>query len=177
MGGGRCGYWVLFLDLDRTLWDHHDISSLSPPFKRVSPTTIEDSAGVRVRLHNDVLRLVRWARSAGAVVSTLSWNDPSKAMAAIRTFGLEEEFDYFVIEPSPDKGSAALRLVEELRRSRGCVPPPCAIVYIDDRDIHIDGVRERLGDVAFLMIWRDFSTFEEGRRLVSERLRSCGYSV
>jgi magnesium-dependent phosphatase-1 len=171
--GDACNYWILFLDLDGTLWDHKDISSLRPPFYRVDERRIRDSSGVEVRIYDDSVKLLKWARSRGALTSTLSWNVPEIAMEAIRAFGLEELFDYFVIDPSPHKGEAALRLIKRLKEERGCVPPPCAIVYIDDRDIHIDEVRKRLGDVTFLIIWKDFKSFEEAKRLIEERLERC----
>ncbi|MET1127874.1 MAG: magnesium-dependent phosphatase-1 [Thermoproteota archaeon] len=168
-----CGYWLLFVDLDGTLWDHSDVSALRPPFRRVSESSIADANGVVVSIHPDIVKLVDWARRHGAVVSTLSWNDPEKALEALRAFGLEGAFDYHVIEPHPYKGDAALKLLDRLREERGCIPPPCGIVYVDDRSIHLENVRERLGDVVFLQAWRDFRSFEEAREIVEARIRAC----
>lgn len=170
---GDCSYWLLFLDLDGTLWDHKDISSLKPPFSRVDKGTIKDSNGVIIRLYEESLKLLKWARSNGAIVSTLSWNIPEKAMDAIKAFGLENEFDYFVITPEPNKGGAALKFLEQLKKKERCILPPCAIVYIDERDIHLKEVKEKLGNITFLMIWKDFSSFEDGRKLIEEKLSEC----
>ncbi len=168
-----CNYWILFLDLDGTLWDHKDISSLKPPFAKVNESKIEDSRGVEVKLHEVSLKLLRWAKKRGAITSTLSWNVPEIAMEAIKAFGIDKEFDYFIIDPTPYKGRAALRLLQRLKDERGCVPPPCGIVYIDDRDIHIAEVKEKLGDIVFFTIWKDFRSFEEARKLIEEKIAKC----
>ena len=38
---------------------------------------------------------------------------------------------------------------------------PSEIVYIDDRDIHIKQIRENIGEVFFIMIWRDVRGYNE----------------
>ena len=45
----KCDYWVLFFDLDGTLWDHKDVSSLKPPFVRINTNKIRDSEGTIVK--------------------------------------------------------------------------------------------------------------------------------
>jgi HAD superfamily phosphatase (TIGR01681 family) len=71
---------VVFMDLDGTLWDHEDISQLTPPFKRISSEEIVDSSGVVVRVHRIALELLDYASRRGFILSTLSWNDPHKAL-------------------------------------------------------------------------------------------------
>ncbi len=166
--------WLLLMDLDGTLWDHLDISSLNPPFTRINDNTIVDSNGVAVRLYNDAVRILKWARASGAIVSTLSWNHPSKAIAALEAFGLKDLFDYLVIEPHPYKGEMARKLLEKIRLEKGLELPSCRIIYIDDRDIHIDEVRQKIGNVVFLRAWRDFKSYEEAKTLIEARLGECG---
>ena len=55
---------IVFVDLDGTLWDHEDISSLIPPFKRLSEFSFADSRGVVVNLNKLAER--------GFIVFTLS---------------------------------------------------------------------------------------------------------
>ncbi len=165
--------WLLLMDLDGTLWDHLDISSLKPPFTRVSGNAIVDSNGVMVRLFSDAIKILRWARASGALVSTLSWNYPSKALAALEAFGLKDMFDYLIIEPHPYKGEMVRKLLEKIRLERGLELPPCRIVYIDDRDIHINEIRQKIGNVVFLRAWRDFRTYEEARILIESKLKEC----
>jgi len=53
---------LIALDLDGTAWDHPDISSLYPPFKRVGPLAIADSRGVVVNLRPRLRYFLQWAR-------------------------------------------------------------------------------------------------------------------
>lgn len=162
--------WVLFIDLDGTLWDHLDVSALKPPFHRVGEGVVRDSDGVEIHLYPDMVRLIKWAKAHGAFTSTLSWNNPSHALGVLEAFNLNKLFDYHGIEPHPAKEEYAWRVLEAVRRGHGVRLEPCRIVYIDDRIIHLNGMRRRLGEIIFLQAWRDFSTFEEARDKIMERL-------
>ncbi len=162
------GKWLLFIDLDGTLWDHKDISRLSPPFTRIGEDIIVDSKGVKVKLYRDMVELIRWARSSGAIISSLSWNIPEKALEALETFGLDGLFDYHGISTSPDKGYYAMEIINDLK-SKGVLFKTCEIVYIDDRNIHLESVRNRLGNIIFIMAWKDFKNFREAQRIILEK--------
>jgi magnesium-dependent phosphatase-1 len=165
--------WALLLDLDGTLWDHLNISSLKPPFKRVSEDAIVDSRGVTVRLYKDIVEVARWAKRSGGFVIALSWNIPEVAVEALKAFNLLGLFDYLGIEDHPDKGLIASKILGDLE-SRGYKIKPCRIVYVDDRDIHVKGVREKVGDVTFIRAWADFRNGEELRSRIAEALqRRC----
>jgi magnesium-dependent phosphatase-1 len=165
--------WVLFLDLDGTLWDHLDISSLKPPFRRVSEDSIVDSQGVPVRLYRDVVEVARWARRSGGFVVALSWNIPEVAVEALKAFNILDLFDYLGIEDHPDKGLVASKILGDLE-SRGYKVKPCRVVYVDDREIHVRGMRGRVGDITFIRAWVDFRNGEELRNRVAEALqRKC----
>ncbi len=165
--------WVLFLDLDGTLWDHLDISSLKPPFRRVSEDSIVDSQGVPVRLYRDVVEVARWARRSGGFVVALSWNIPEVAVEALKAFNILDLFDYLGIEDHPDKGLVASKILGDLE-SRGYKVKPCRVVYVDDREIHVRGVRGRVGDITFIRAWVDFRNGEELRNRIAEALqRKC----
>ncbi len=170
----RRSLWLLLLDLDGTLWDHLDISSLEPPFRRVEEGVIEDSRGVRVRLYNYMAELARWARSRGALVVSLSWNEPEKAISALKAFGVDALFHWHVIEPHPWKGRALARFLE---RARIRIPPQ-HMIYFDDRDIHLDDIYFHVGPVKYVRSHRDCSSFEECVELVSRLLGGLiqGYS-
>jgi magnesium-dependent phosphatase-1 len=165
--GGR---WLLFVDLDGTLWDHKDISALKPPFRRINESTIIDSNRVAVRLKSDMLDLILRAKKRGAIVSTLSWNNPENALDALKAFGILELFDYHAIDVHPRKGEYARRVVEEVKRDLGVELRECQIVYIDDRDIHLDSIRRHLGRIVFLRAWVDFKSAEEAERIIEERI-------
>jgi magnesium-dependent phosphatase-1 len=165
--------WVLFLDLDGTLWDHLNISSLKPPFRRVSEDSIVDSQGVPVRLYRDVVEVARWARRSGGFVVALSWNIPEVAVEALKAFNILDLFNYLGIEDHPDKGLVASKILRDLE-SRGYKVKPCRVVYVDDREIHVRGMRGRVGDITFIRAWVDFRNGEELRNRIAEALqRKC----
>ncbi len=161
--------WLLLVDMDRTLWSHSDISSLKPPFKPLNRQAIVDSQGVVVRLHTDILELVKWALEKNAIVSTLTWNEPDKVEAALNAFGIKHLFHFITAENTPRKDLMLEKLLNLLRR-QGVEIPLDRIVYIDDRDIHIEDITRRIGGVHFLQYGVDFKTYEEGVKLIMERL-------
>jgi magnesium-dependent phosphatase-1 len=164
--------WLLLLDLDGTMWDHLDVSKLKLPFRRINGWTIVDANGVPVRLRVYMVKLALWARRNKGIVSSLSWNPPLHALAALHAFGIDGIFDYHVIEPHPWKGRALAKLLRTIWRERRIRIPPNRIVYFDDRDIHLDDIRENVGSVNYVRSNVDCRTFEECRELVLRFLGS-----
>lgn len=163
----RYGGWLLLLDLDGTVWDHLDVSSLSPPFRRVGRGVIADSRGARVTLYQYMVRLALWARRRGAIVASLSWNAPFNALEALRAFRIDGVFDYHLIEPHPWKGRVLARFLRALWRERRLRVPPERIVYFDDRDIHLDDIRGLVGPVRYVRSHVNCRGFEDCSRLVA----------
>ncbi|MEZ0318490.1 MAG: magnesium-dependent phosphatase-1 [Pyrobaculum sp.] len=161
---------LVALDLDGTVWDHEDISSLYPPFRRISQLQIADSKGVVVTLRKHVRDFLIWARG-GHILSTLSWNDFDVAYQALKAFEIDHYFHYLVIEPHPRKDKMLWRLLRRIKEEKGIEVRPSDILYIDDRDIHIGQIRENLGPVRFLQFGKDVSCFTE----VIEYLKSAHY--
>jgi len=166
-------YWVLFMDLDGTLWDHLDISRLQPPFTLIGEGVLRDVTGVRVKLYRDAVKLIEWAKESCGITSALSWNLWEPAVSALKASGVIDLFDYLAIEPHPGKGEMAEKVIKRIESTVGYTIPPCRIVYIDDRIIHLEDIRGKLGDVFFLRAWRDFRDFEEARGKIIKHLSSC----
>lgn len=166
---GGCGPWLLFMDLDGTMWDHLDISSVDPPYRLVEPGVIVGGDGVRIKLYPQAVEFVEWARRNGAITCTLSWNHPGHALGALRAFGIAGLFDHHEIEYSPHKYMGIRRLLGVLGE-RGVVVSPERIVYVDDRDIHIDEIYREVGRVLFIHIWKQVRDYEEAKRLVEQRV-------
>ncbi len=164
------GKWLLLLDLDGTLWDHLDISSLDPPFRQVAPGVIVDRQGVEVRLYKYMAKLVDWARSSGGIVASFSWNTPYKAIEALHAFKLLGLFEYHLIEPHPWKGRMLARFLGCLRRCRRLDVPPSRIVYFDDRDIHLEDVYSSVGPVHYLKSHVDCASLEECKAVIAGRI-------
>jgi magnesium-dependent phosphatase-1 len=143
---------VVFIDLDGTLWDHYDVSILKTPFTKVSELEFIDSNGVVVRVYKLALEVLKYAIRRGFIVSTLSWNDPVKALQALRILGLEELFHYHAIENHPNKALMAqrvLRMIEE----RGLCRNNVVVIYIDDRELHLEDMKRAFRNLLYIKAW------------------------
>ena len=156
---------LVVLDLDGTLWDCEDISLLTPPFRVVRKGVIIDSEGREVRIRDGVDDFLKWCMAKGLILATLSWNDLRKALDALRALGMLEYFRHHAIEYHPRKHEMLLKLLRKLR-DEGIDVRPEEIVYVDDRDIHVDDVVKHVGPVKFLHFGRDVRNFRELRKLL-----------
>lgn len=152
--------WLLFFDLDGTLWDHKDISVTSPPFRKISDLSLEDSQGVRINAFSGAVNFLKWSREHGAIISSLSWNIEEMARAGLETIGLTHLFDNLAIQNDPDKASMIARVVEKYEREGRSIPRN-RMVYIDDRDIHIKEILARYPDLMFIQIWNTAKNYGE----------------
>lgn len=166
---GKTEPWLLMMDLDGTVWDHLDISSVKPPYHSAGPGKIENVDGTVISVFPEALDFIRWCRFRGAITCTLSWNYRDYVMEAIEKLGIMELFDYHETEFSPAKDQRILHLVNTLRE-KGIVIPPHRIVYVDDRDIHIDDIRRNVGSIVFLHIWKDVRNYGEAREIIREKI-------
>jgi len=164
----NCCPAVVFIDLDGTLWDHEDISQTTPPYTCTGDILV-DSQGIVAHLHSGVRNFLGFLRNSGLKIYTLSWNNPFKALSALKCLGLESYFDGHAISEHPEKYIGMLRILGSIN------PPvkPCQVVYIDDRDIHVDDIRKHIGDVWFIHMWRDVGGFDELASLIRARTRVC----
>ncbi len=160
--------WLFLVDLDGTVWDHKDISSLEPPFKKISEDTIVDSNNTPVTLNRDVLELIRWALENGALVSTLSWNNPVKAYKAIKAFDILGLFHYLTVEDTPRKDNMIKKLLRNIEDEYKIRFTPEKIVYIDDRDIHIQDIYKNIGKILFLHYSKEIHSKEEAIERIQE---------
>lgn len=161
--------WIVFFDLDGTLWDHLDISATHPPFTRISDSSILDSMGVKISLLPGAVDFIRWVRSNNGIISTCSWNEYDKAMDALKCFGLEKLFDFHKISTNPNKFQLMEQVLEALSKENISIDKE-RLFYIDDRDIHIKDVKERFPDMKFFNIWKNGLDFEDVKRGISSRL-------
>lgn len=167
----NCCPRALFMDLDGTVWSHLNISALDPPFTRISVDEISDATGVRVKLMDGVVEFLEWVRARGMVVASLSWNLEEVALAAIDAFGIGHLFDYHFIEYHPHKGVVMKKALERIEARLGEKVEACQIVYIDDRDIHVNEVRRLVGDVVFIHMWKTLRSYGEVKSFIKKLLR------
>ncbi|MGC8562703.1 MAG: magnesium-dependent phosphatase-1 [Thermoplasmata archaeon] len=162
--------WIVFFDLDGTLWDHLDISATNPPFTRISDSSISDSMGVKISLLPGAVDFIKWVRSNGGIISTCSWNEYDKAMDALKCFGLEKLFDFHKISTNPNKFQLMEQVLEALSKENISIDRKL-LFYIDDRDIHIKDVKERFPEMKFFNIWKNGLNFEGVKKEISARLK------
>lgn len=140
---------LVILDLDRTLWDHHNVTELQPPFHRVDAETVEDATGIRVRLRPGAREVLGALRERGVLISVASWNEPAPVFAILDTFELTRFFTCPQVEPHPYKERTIAALLAELA-ARGTAVAPEEVLFIDDRALHLRRVRAAVGPIQTL---------------------------
>jgi len=163
----ECCPKIVFLDLDGTVWSSLDISAQKPPFRKVSENKIVDFEGLPIELNFGVKEFLIWARRNRLKVYSLSWNIPEIAIEALKAFEIFEMFDGHFIEYHPYKGM----LMKKALNNLGLDVKPCQIVYVDDRDMHLENVRKEVGNVVFIQIGVDVKHFLELKSVLKNLLR------
>ncbi len=158
---------VVIFDLDGTLWDHPDVSSLRLPFRKLDEDLAVDADGVKVRLFSGVRKVLKKLSAEGKILSVASWNRPEPALQLLGIFRLLGFFKYPKIYPHPRKYEMILELLNDLR-AKGFDVSPEEVVYIDDRTIHIEDVWRQVGQVKFIHMWKDAKSYAELLRIIRE---------
>jgi magnesium-dependent phosphatase-1 len=161
--------WLLAADIDGTLWDCLDISLVAPPYFADGKGRLRSADGTIVRLIPEAISFVSWCRRNGAKVTSLSWNIPERVFPAIEILGISNLFDFHATEYTDEKHERLFDLLAKLRRS-GVVIPPERVVYVDDRDIHIESIRKKVGDVVWIHIWKEVPDYNAAKTVVRKRV-------
>ncbi len=154
---GKCRPKIVFLDLDGTIWSSKDISSLRQPLRLKEKDIIEGSNRLTAKLYPGVREFLECMKKAGIPVFSLSWNHPEIAIEALSLLGISHLFRYHYIEPHPHKGD----VMEKALRKLGLSLKANEIVYVDDRDIHLQEIYRKIGEVCFIQMWRDTTSFQD----------------
>jgi len=148
---------LVVFDADGTLWEHSDISSLSPHFSKIDENTLIDRDGIEIRLFPDVRRLLNELTARGIVVSMASWNKPEPVFEALRKLDILHYFTHPKVEFHPNKHEMMKGLLTGLE-AEGTAVKPEEILYIDDQMSHIEKIRKDIGAVNFLQFGVDITT-------------------
>jgi len=157
------------MDLDGTLWDHLNISGVNPPYMRIDELSIKNNDNVIITVYKSALDFMKWAKSNGAIITSLSWNRTDYVNEALAKLGISELFDYNSTDYTPDKDKRLLKLIEELKMS-GIDIKPEMIVYVDDRDIHMEAIKKNIGNIIFINIWKDIKNYDDAKKIVEEKI-------
>ncbi|MCS7102706.1 MAG: magnesium-dependent phosphatase-1 [Candidatus Korarchaeum sp.] len=158
---------LIVLDLDKVLWDHHDVSSLKPPLKRIDKRTLEDSSGDLVTLRDDVREFLSYVKSKGIFLSTCSWNRFDRALEVLTAFELDHYFDLLVIEPHPEKQIMMERILKHF--SELGVREEDTL-YVDDRVYMLEKVKTKFPQIMTLRFHPagDFFSFFRLMRILGD---------
>ncbi len=147
---------LVVFDADGTLWEHSDISSLSPPFSKIDENTLIDRKGVEIRLFPDVKRLLNELTTREIIVSMASWNKPEPVFEALRKLDILHYFTHPKVEFHPNKHEMMKGLLTDLE-AEGTAVKPEEILYIDDQTWHIEKIRKHIGAIHFLQFGVDIT--------------------
>lgn len=152
------GFKLLAVDLDKTLWDHPDISSTTPPYRRVDADSIVDSRGEVVKLREGARRVLTDLKGRGVVLAVVSWNTYEKAVEALRELELLPLFELVIVEPHPHKD---LMFGKLLKWASGRGIGPGDVVFVDDNPRMVEKVKRAWPEVTTLRFGLDIESFEE----------------
>ncbi len=151
---------LVIFDCDLTLWDHRNVSGLRLPFRKVDAETVADADGVQVRLFPGVREVLAAIHDHGLIMSVASWNQPEHVFSIFDLLGLSSYFTRPKVEPHPYKERTIAALFQELRAD-GFPLRPEEVLYVDDRTLHFERVREAVGPVHILQAGVDFTHFTD----------------
>ncbi len=162
--------WLLAMDLDGTVWDNLNISGIMPPYERINDEKIRGEDTI-VTLYKEAVNFILWCRENGAIITSLSWNKKLHAKEALEKFGISDLFDYNSTDHTPDKDQRLLQLLNNLSE-KGIFIDVNRIVYIDDRDLHMESIRKNVGDIIFINIWKTTKDYDEAKKIIMHKILS-----
>ena len=152
------GIRLVIFDCDLTLWDHRNVSGLRLPFHKIDAETVADADGIQVRLFPRVRGVLKAIHERGILMSVASWNQPEHVFAIFDLLGFSSYFTRPKVEPHPYKERTIAAMFAELRAD-GIALRPEEVLYVDDRPLHFERVREAVGPVQILRPRVDFTEF------------------
>ncbi len=156
---------LVILDLDKTVWDHEDASSLKPPFKKHSSDEVVDSEGTIVKLNSGVKSFLEICNAVGIHVSIASWNKPIVAFKLLNEFGILKYFQNPVIEFHSEKDLMIEKILKKFKR-QGQSFNQNKIVFVDDNPNMIAKVKMKFPKIKTILFGVDVTGFNELKSLL-----------
>jgi magnesium-dependent phosphatase-1 len=145
---------LVVFDADKTLWSYANVSSLILPFKLIDKNTISDSNGETFHIFEGVYELLTELQKRNVTITMASWNKPEPVREALRLFGIDKFFKIVKAEFHPDKHIMIEGILSKLSKE-GIELRPEEILYVDDRNIHLQLIKEKFGQIRFVQMWVD----------------------
>lgn len=159
---------LVVFDADKTLWSHPNVSDLTLPFKLVDQNNISDAGGETFHLFEGIRDMLEALRKRNAIITLASWNKPEPVKEALQLLGIEKFFRVVKAEFHPNKHLMVEDILSSLSKD-GITLKPDEILYVDDRDMHVDKIRGRIGELHFVQMWVDAKT----PRDILEYVKKC----
>lgn len=151
---------LVVFDCDNTLWDHHDVSTLRLPFRKIDERTVVDARGEPVHLTPGAREALQALRQRGVLVSIASWNHPEPASAIFDLLDLRKYFTRPKVEFHPLKDRMISTLLTELAADGQAVGPE-EVLFVDDRPEQLQRVRDGVGPVQTLQAGIDITDLRQ----------------
>lgn len=145
---------LVVFDADKTLWSHPNVSNLTLPFKLVDRNTVSDAEGVTFHLYEGIRELLSKLQRMGVTMTVASWNKPEPVKQALNLFSISCFFKIVKAEFHENKHLMIASTLSELSED-GVKLKSEEILYVDDRTLHIENVRNKVGAVHFIQMWVD----------------------
>ncbi len=145
---------LVVFDADKTLWSHPNVSNLALPFKLVDGDTVSDADGVTFCLYEGMRELLSALQRMGVTMTIASWNKPEPVKQALTLLSINRFFRIVKAEFHENKHLMIASTLSELSQE-GIPLKPEEILYVDDRTLHIENVRNKVGAVHFIQMWID----------------------
>jgi magnesium-dependent phosphatase-1 len=115
---------------------------------------------VQVTLFSGTRAMLEGLRQRGIIISVASWNHPEPVFQFFHLLDIGWYFRHPQVEFQPDKAAMISRLLQTLA-AEGLALRPNEVLYVDDRTLHIEHVRQVVGDIHFLQMGIDIAGPED----------------
>jgi magnesium-dependent phosphatase-1 len=144
---------LVVFDLDRTIWNHPNVSSLVLPLKLVALDSVKDACGSEVTLIKGILETLETMTERGLAISVASWNDPPIVLELLRLLKLQRFFRFPQIEWDVPKIQMIRAIVSAIQRTEGMQIEYDEILFVDDKDEQLRAVREANRQIRLAKAW------------------------
>ncbi|MFP3220498.1 MAG: magnesium-dependent phosphatase-1 [Candidatus Marsarchaeota archaeon] len=161
-------YKLVVLDLDGTIWDYPKTSSVLPEPITVQGDAVVAADGTRLLLRDGLRDFLKACAERGVLVSLASWNSPNLPVKMLSALGLMGYFAHPKLEPHPYKELMLKEILEDFN-GEGVRISPEEVVFVDDRDVMVQRVKERFPSMTCLQFGVDVRSYSELEKIACGR--------
>lgn len=144
---------LVIFDLDKTIWNHPNVSSLVLPLRLVSEDSVQDACGSEVKLTEGILETLETMTRKRLAISIASWNDAPIVLELLRMLKLHQFFRFPQIEWDVPKVLMIKAIVSAIQRTEGVLLESDEILFVDDNDKQLEAVRNADEKIRLAKAW------------------------